>query len=167
MRRRPRPMGALLLALAALPAAGAAKGKGEPSEIKKVNARVAAIDKAIEQGTYPGLAVRDEDWPFEGVPPRLKLYYEVDKPRLVAAVISAGHESWSTEFRYYFYPDGTLMKYARTYDGREDLPPKRAMIFAENGAVLWKNTDEPHVPAADVLRFFASLRDLRARFAAY
>jgi hypothetical protein len=160
-------MGALLLALAALPAAGASKGKGEPSELKKVNALVAAIDKAIAQGAYPELSVGDENWPHEGVPPRFKLYYDLGSERLVAAVISAGHESWSTEFRYYFYADGKLMKYTRTYDGRDDQPPKRAMIFAENGAVLWKNTDEPHVPAQDVLRLFASLCEVRTRFAAY
>jgi hypothetical protein len=41
------------------------------------------------------------------------------------------------------------------------------MIFAESGAVLWKNTEEPHVPAAEVLRLFANLCDVRARFSKY
>jgi hypothetical protein len=173
MRRNLLTMGALLLTLVGVSSTQAgspapAKTKPEPSEVKKVNALVATIDKALLAGEHPTLEIHEnESIPTEGVPPRFKLYYEPEQQRLVAAVISVGHETWGTEFRYYFYPDGKLMKYTKTINGRPDNPPKQAMILDKNGAVLWKNTDEPHVPAEELVRLFGGLEKLSERFAAY
>jgi hypothetical protein len=119
-------------------------------------------------GEHPTFEIHEnENIPTEGVPPKLKLYYEPGQQRLVAAVISVGHETWSTVFRYYFYPNGKLMKTSKSIDGRDDNPPKTAMIFDKNGMVLSKNTDEAPVPAEELVRMFSKLHDMQLCFSAY
>lgn len=152
--------------LVATVSGSAVSDKNEQQEIKRVNGLVAAIDGLVKKGEYPSLDI-DEKTVSEGAPPSFKFYYDPSKDRLVAAVVSVGHETWLNEFRYYYYPDGKPMKYTKTTQERPDNPPKQAVIFDKHGSVLWKNTDAPRVPADDILRFFNKLQEMRKVFAEY
>lgn len=138
----------------------------ESNDLKQVNAQVADVDRDIERGAYPFVTV-DETVPSEGVPPKIAFHYEPKQMRLVAITISVGHETWSSEFRYYFYPDGKPMKYTKAIKDRPDRPGKEGVIWSAGGAVLWKNCDGPRVSPARLVQLFGQLQATRSEFAAY
>jgi hypothetical protein len=132
--------------------------------IQAVNREVAGIQERIERGEIPFLEITDTV-AHEGSPPQARLHYE--DSRLLAAFVTAGHESWSKTFSYWFYPDGTPMKYLEAIEDRPDSPPRRAVIYGADGAVLWRNTDEPAVAPSALRELFARLQELRQAFARY
>lgn len=136
------------------------------NDLKQINAQVADIDRDLERGIYPFITV-DETVPSEGVPPKLAFHYEAKQKRLVAITISVGHETWSTEFRYYFYPNGKPMKYTKATKDRSDHAAKDGVIWSPSGAVLWKNCEGPRTPPARLVQLFSQLQDLRAEFSGY
>ena len=135
-------------------------------EVKRINSLVAAMDDSLKTEHYAELTIAEQGL-SEGVPPRITFYFNREQGGLAAAIVSVGHETWSNEFRYYFYPNGKPMKYAKVTDGRPDNPPKEAMIFDRNGKTVWKNTEEPQVAVDDLQELFKKLEWIRLKFSEY
>lgn len=135
-------------------------------EVKRINRMVAAIDDSLKTEHYAEFTIAEQGL-SEGVPPGFTFYYDRDHGRLAAAVISVGHETWSNEFRYYFYPDGKPMKYMKATIGRPDTPEKTAIIFDKQGNIVWKNVEEPQVGIETLVSLFKNLQETRKKFAEY
>jgi hypothetical protein len=135
-------------------------------EVKQINALVAAIDDSLKTDYYAELKIAEQGI-AEGVPPIITFYFDREEGGLVAAVVSVGHEIWSNEFRYYFYPNGKPMKYTKEADGLPDNPPKKAILFDRNGKPVWKNTEESQVAVDDLLALFKKLEGIRLKFSEY
>jgi|WetSurMetagenome_2_1015567.scaffolds.fasta_scaffold289463_2 hypothetical protein len=135
-------------------------------EVKRINALVAAMDDSLKTEHYAVLTIAEQGI-SEGVPPIITFYFDREKGGLAAAIVSVGHESWSNEFRYYFYPDGKPMKYTKAADGLPDNPPKKAILFDRNGKTVWKNTEEPQVAVEDLRALFKKLEGIRTQFSEY
>lgn len=119
--------------------------------IAEVNKAVAATDDSILRGEYAVLHVEERS-EAEGSPPAFFMYYRGD--RLIAVEVSVGHETWSKEFRYYYYANGNPKKYMEIIKNRPDNPPKEARIYAEDGTIVWKNIEKEAIK-------FSELKDLR------
>ena len=135
-------------------------------EVKRINVQITAIDDSLKNDVYASLEIAERGV-TEGNPPSFTIYYDRERGRLVAAIISVGHETWSNEFRYYFYPDGKPMKYIKTTLGRVDNPPKMTIVFDKNGKIVWKNTEEPYVAIEAIQSLFKNLHEIRKQFAEY
>jgi hypothetical protein len=135
-------------------------------EVKRINALVAAIDDSLKTEHYAEFTIAEQGL-SEGIPPGFTFYYDRDHGRLAAAVVSVGHETWSNEFRYYFYPDGKPMKYTKATIGRPDNPEKTAIIFDKQGKIVWKNVEEPQVAIETLASLFKNLQETRKKFAEY
>jgi hypothetical protein len=152
-----------ILALSTISCSG--RGAGT-DEVKRINALVAAMDDLLKTEHYAELKIAEQGV-SEGAPPGITFYFDREQGGLAAAVVSVGHETWSNEFRYFFYPNGKPMKYTKATDGRPDNPPKEAIIFDQNGKPRWKNTQEPQVAEDDLLALFKKLEVIRTKFAKY
>jgi hypothetical protein len=152
-----------ILTLSTISCSGTGAGT---DEVKRINALVAAMDDSLKTEHYAELKI-DEQGLSEGVPPKITFYFDREQGGLAAAVVSVGHETWSNEFRYYFYPNGKPMKYTKATDGRPDNPPKEAILFDRNGKTLRKNTQEPQVAIEELLALFKKLEAIRMQFAKY
>jgi hypothetical protein len=142
-------------------------GTGTGTDIvKRINVLVAAMDDSLETEHYAVLKIAEQGI-AEGVPPKITFYFDREHGGLAAATVSVGHETWSNEFRYYFYPNGKPMKYMKATDGLPDNPPKEAIIFDLNGKTVWKNIEEPHVSVDDLQALFKNLEGIRKQFSEY
>lgn len=137
---------------------------GGPDPIQEVNKRVATIDAHIGSGDYP-LIMSKEILVTEGRPPEFMFYY--DPSGLVATEVSVGHETWLIKYRYYFYPNGQLMKYIEEIEGRPDNPPKLAIIYGADGKIIWSNTDEVKAGPEQIKGLYNSYQDLKRMYQGY
>jgi hypothetical protein len=155
---------ALLLGLAAPTPSHAGLGS---DIIQQINQSVAGIDKAIQSGDLPYISISEESG-TEGLPPAYKMYYSRNGDgKLIAAVVSVGHESWGNTFSYYFDDQQRVMKYLKTCEGRSDCPPKTAIIYGTNGKIVWKNTEEPAVPPSQIVTIYTAITQLRMPLSQY
>lgn len=142
-------------------------GADEAEELAvSVNRQVELLDRAIAAGEYPVMILENHRGATEGVPPVMRFYYERETERLVAAVMTAGHESWSKSFSYYYDGDENILKYLVVID-RMDNPPRRAVLYDGEGGVLWKNTELPAADPREIRDFFReamSYQDLFSRY---
>ena len=136
------------------------------SSVSNVNSRVAAIDKAIADGEYPVIILENDMGPTEGVPPIMHFYYELETEQLVAAIMTAGHETWSKTFSYYYDGDENIQKYLVVID-RYDNPPREAVIYDRSGEVLWKNTELPISEPKEIRAFFRKAMSFQDVFSRY
>ena len=125
---------------------------------------VSAINDSIQNGEFPSLEV-NENSTTEGSPATLTMYFKGD--RIVCITASVGHETWVNEFSYYFYANAKPMKYLKTTKDRPDNPAKEAIIYNDNGTVLWKNTDATIVPAQEIYNLFAKMQKIRLALSGY
>ena len=147
-----------LLALASVAQAG------EPDPIQQVNVKVAAILADIASGDLSVIEIK-EIVESEGSPPEFQLYYNQDK--LMAAHVRVGHETWSMKYSYYFYPNGLAMKLVEETLDRPDNPSKKAIIYGENGKVLWGNIIEAKVDPKNIKGLFTSHYNVKKMFRGY
>ncbi|MDD2734869.1 MAG: hypothetical protein PHF56_13085 [Desulfuromonadaceae bacterium] len=132
--------------------------------IETVNKHVAILQAKISRGELPFIEINDVAV-TEGKPPEFKLYYSGNS--LIAALISVGHESWSVRFSYFFYEDGTPMKFTKVVQGRSDIAPRQGIIFDRNGKILWSDISVPPVDPAHIQDIFHRFSQLRGRFSEY
>ena len=121
------------------------------SEIKRVNQQVAKIEKIIKNLDILELNVHTEA--TEASPPEIKYYYNPENLELALLRVSVGHEIFSTQYSYYC-SNGKIIKYLKEIIGRPDSPPKQAIIYGGNEAVLWKNIDAPVISTKKVIEIF-------------
>jgi hypothetical protein len=132
--------------------------------IAEVNKAVAAADDSILRDEYMVLRV-EEHSEAEGSPPAFSMYYRGD--RLIAVVVTVGHETWSKEFRYYYYANGNPKKYMEIVKNRPDNPPKEARIYAQDGSIVWKNTENEPIKFNELKTLFLTLQKTRKGFITY
>lgn len=137
---------------------------GDRNTVNDINGAVASLDDSISRDEFPFLVI-DENVESEGTPPSLKMYHDGD--RLVAVFVSVGHETWATEFRYYFHSNQEPMKFLKIVHGRPDNPPKQAVIYSSDGNVVWKNTDDIPYPFKKLKELFSNLQEARLRLSRY
>jgi hypothetical protein len=158
------PLSLLLLASLFLPVLAGADDAGNP--VTSVNRKVELLDRAIAAGEYPLITVENDRGATEGLPPVMRFYYERESEQLVAAFITAGHESWSKSFSYYFDGDENILKYLVVID-RMDDPPREAVLYDGKGGVLWKNTELPSAEPREILAFFRKAMSYQDVFSRY
>ena len=115
----------------------------QAATIEEINAKVAKIDKQIQDQKLPSIETDyNYNGPTEGVPPQFSFFFDhetndYETLKLVACVAHIGRETWSEDFFYYFDENEKIMKYV---EKRNDLEPTRtAIIYNSNGRVLWEN----------------------------
>jgi hypothetical protein len=143
---------------------GIARAEDQKKLIADVNKAVAAIDDSIFRGEYIVLHI-EEHSESEGAPPAISMYYRGD--RLIAAVVTVGHETWSKEFRYYYNANGNPKKYMEIIKNRPDNPPKVARIYAEDGTIVWKNIENEAIKFSEFQGLFTTLQKTRKGFSKY
>lgn len=131
--------------------------------VAAVNKAVVAIDDSISRGEYKSIKI-EEISDVEGNPATLQFYYKID--RLITVQIATGHESWTSEHRYYYYPDEVPMKYLHTIKNRTDNPPRRAIIYNDKGTIVWTNTETKADPIS-LTKLFKTIQELRLKFSKY
>ena len=161
--RKPVTSVGMLLAIV-LPALALAAPKEDPVQV--VNQKVAEIDQAIQDEALPSIAIQEEV-ESEGVPPSYKLYTRGAGGKLVAAIVTVGHETWGNTFAYYFDDQQRIMKYSKSCQGRPDCEAKTAIVYGPAGKVLWKNTNAPHAPPARIVALFELITGLREQLGRY
>jgi hypothetical protein len=144
--------------------AGTANADDLKKTIADINKAVIAIDDSILRDEYTTLHI-EEHSEAEGAPPSFSMYYKGD--RLIAVVVSVGHETWSKEFRYYYYINGKPQKYVEVINKRPDNPPRVAIIYSENGSVLWKNVEKEVINFSELQNLFLTLQKTRKSFSTY
>jgi hypothetical protein len=133
--------------------------------VQEINQRVAEIDKAI--GSLPFISISEEIL-TEGVPPAYRMYFRRQSPdKLVAAVVTVGHETWATIFSYYFDDQQRPLKYLKACSGLPDCPSRAAIIYGPDRKVIWKNTEEPAVLPSQILALFSTIARFRIPHSAY
>jgi len=129
--------------------------------IKIANEYVKLVDKSL--GEYSVYSLSSETL-SEGSPPTYKFYTKDNL--LVAAIINVGHETWSNSYHYY-YNNHKIVKYLKSTQGRIDNPPRKAIIYASNGKIIWKNEDAPSVSPDSVLTIFKLFTEINRKLANY
>jgi hypothetical protein len=143
---------------------GIARAEDQKKLIADVNKAVAAIDDSIFRGEYLVIHI-EEHSESEGAPPAISMYYRGD--RLIAVIVTVGHETWSKEFRYYFNTNGKPKKYMEIIKSRPDNPPKVARIYAEDGTIIWKNIENETIKFNELQDLFTTLQKTRKGFGTY
>lgn len=133
--------------------------------VAEVNRQVSRIEESIAGDRLAALSVVSEET-AEGVPPEIRFHAGADG-RLVAASITAGHESWQSKISWYFFENGKAMKYLRIITGRSDQPEREAVVYGREGQVIWKNVDEPLVDAEDLRRAYRAIAAVRKAASRY
>jgi hypothetical protein len=87
--------------------------------------------------------------------------------KLIAVIITVGHETWGNTFTYYFDDKQRIMKYSKTCGGRPDCEPKTAIIYGADGKVLWKNTEAPYASPSRIVVLFEAITSLRGPLSRY
>lgn len=134
------------------------------SIIGKVNANIRLIDDSINSGYIPYIEIKDIST-SEGSPAEFKVYYKNEQIRII--VVSVGHETWETEFRYYYDVNGKPMKYIKAIKGRDDKPSKQAIIYDKKGNEIWKNIDKTVIDPYEIYNLFSRLQQMRINFSEY
>ncbi len=134
------------------------------ASVESINKSIVSIDDSIANGNYMLFQCEDVE-PSEGVPPNLKFYYKGD--RLVAIVSQVGHESWSNEFRYYYYGNGVMMKYLKITKGQTDKTERSGIIYSNKGTILWKNTESQTVDGNELQKLFKTFQKYRTELSKY
>lgn len=143
---------------------GITRAEDQKKLIAEVNKAVAAIDDSILRNEYVVLQV-EEHSENEGAPPAIFMYYR--GYRLIAVVVTVGHETWSKEFRYYYNANENPKKYMEIIKNRPDNPPKVARIYAEDGTIIWKNIENEAINFSELHGLFTTLQKSRKSFATY
>lgn len=123
------------------------------SRIKTINNKVAAIEKRIKQDNIPKIVLKYDLGENEGSPPEAFYYYDWKTKKLIVVKIHVGHEVFGIDHSYYFENDH-ILKYLKTYSNHPQNPPRSAIIYADDGTVLWKNMDAPAISAGAILESF-------------
>lgn len=130
----------------------------------KVNAAVARIDTAIGKGEVTTVTVSGNE-ESEGRPPVIR--YFTERGQLVASSVEVGHETWSSRIIVHFYNDSKPMKYGRTVKGRGDRPSREAIIYAQDGEIVWKNVNAPMIDPAHLVNLYRAIETIRSSAAQY
>ncbi len=132
--------------------------------ITDINRKSANIEDLIQGQKLSVLSVRSDE-ESEGNPPEIRFYMKAGK--LLAVRIATGHETWVSVITVYFYENGAPMKYLKLITGREKNPEREAIIYSQEGRVLWKNMEKPQVDIADILMVFHAIRTIRQSASQY
>lgn len=161
--------GVLFCLSAALLVAAVARAAEPGPAVEAVNKKVDAIEKRLSKGgdlPHIDTSYEYED-ATEGVSPGFKFFFDSKSERLVACKIHVGHETWSKDFTYYFDEDGGLLKYLEVVSGREDNPPRAAIIYGKGGKSLWHNLDAPRLTPEKIKAIYKSLQEGAKPFEPY
>ena len=159
MNRHVRLLTAMILAVFCATTIGESN-----KNIVSINSNIAAIDDSIRRNEYPFLHIEQHS-ESEGSPPATTMYYRGQL--LVAVVVSVGHETCTKEFRYYYHSNGNIKKYMEIIKDRPDNPQKKARIYAEDGTIIWENTDEEALKPAELKKLFTTIQNARMKFIGY
>lgn len=136
----------------------------EKDVIKNVNKIVDEIEKNINSGDLSNFKIENET-ELEISAPTINIYYKGDT--LYCIKIRAHHETWSTLYSFYFRKNKAPLKYLKVIENRLDKPPKEAIIYNEDGSVLWQNVKEPNVGFKEILDMYNSLLAIMAKSTKY
>lgn len=136
----------------------------EMESVESINKKVSSISDSIRDGKYMLFMCQDNE-PSEGIQPVLKYYYK--GARLVALISLVGHESWSNEFHFFYYPNGKVMKYLKITSGQTDKAVRSGIIYDQTGKILWKNTDEPVIDGKKMIDLYNTIQKCRLELSKY
>jgi hypothetical protein len=134
------------------------------SDIKAVNQAVATLEKSKD--TLYILEIKLHVSELEATPPDVKYYFNPETMKPVILQVDVGHEVFSTRHSYYF-KNNKVIKYLKEQINHPDSPPKEAIIYNKDGAILWKNINEPAVSEKQVKELFANAMSAVKAFSAY
>lgn len=134
------------------------------ADVKSVNARVAQIEKTKDKLNTLELILHTGA--SEATPPEVMYYYKPEDMGLAMIQVSVGHEIFSTRHTYYV-DNNHVIKYVKETLNHPDSPPKEAVIYKQDGSILWKNTGEPAVSSKQVLELFRLNMNALREFSKY
>lgn len=120
-------------------------------DIEAINKKVDKIEKM--KGSLKALEIKLHAGESESSPPEVMYYYKPDNLELVILRVSVGHEIFVTKHTYYF-ENNHAIKYLKETLNHPDSPPKQAILYKNDGSVLWKNVAEPVVSGKKVVELF-------------
>ena len=135
------------------------------TKIAEVNAKVDVIVKMTTNDSLQIIDVEDRGW-AEAAPPSIKFFFDKSSGKLRAAMFNVGHETWSSQYWYYFDAAENILKYSQESKG---LPsdvkvPKRAAIY-EGKTRIWSNlSSEMNFSPKEVVALFKSIQNARRKF---
>jgi len=114
------------------------------NQIKLVNSEVSKIKREVKENRdITTFNIKYSGMFYESGSVNINFYslYQAEKKSfsLVCVKFLIPKEVYSNEYSYYFNKDEKLIKFIKETLHRPDTPPKQAIIFNENGQILWSN----------------------------
>jgi hypothetical protein len=138
--------------------------------VEQINATVEQIDKRISAQELPSIEANyDYKDATEGAPPSFSFFFDVRTSKLVACIVSVGHETWVKQFYYYFDENEKIIKYLEVIPPSDAGPAtsRTAIIYDGNGKVLWKDIQAPRQMPNSIKTLYKSLSKAADAFARY
>ena len=134
------------------------------TKITDINNKVDQIEKI--KNSLHIMEIKLQTGTSESSPPEVMYYYKPGNLELVMLQISVGHEIFVTKHTYYFEKNHVL-KYLKETLNHPDSPAKEAIIYNNDGSILWKNMAEPVVSSRKVIELFNLNIDTLKEFSKY